>query len=95
MIVPDYDVQCTPCLDNGQAETILRSHIDDRDDSVAVEVATFEKPVFDVVKFRKDMQSSEFMERLLNRVRTGDWKTCTEKEKSLMIVSNAVTIQND
>ena len=58
-------------------------------------MTTFEKPVIDVYRLRKEMQSNEFTKRMMNRIRTGNWKNCTKIEKSFMNVSKALTVQND
>ena len=63
---------------------------DDEDDSVAVAMAKFEKPVTDTEKLRKQMQSYGFTKRMMNRIRTGNWKNCTKIEKYFMNVSNAL-----
>ena len=92
----DYDVQYTPGQDIGHADAMSRLRFkDDEDDLVAVAMATFEKPVIDAEKLRKEMQSNEFTKRMMNRIRTGNWKNCTKMEKSFMNVSNALTVQND
>ena len=67
---------------------------DDEEDLVAVAIATFEKTVIEVDKLRKEMQSNEFTKRMMNRIRTGNWKNSTKMEKSFMNVSNALTIQS-
>ena len=41
------------------------------------------------------MQSNEFTKRMMNRIRTGNWKNRTKMEKTFMNVSNALTVQND
>ena len=53
---------------------------DDEGDLVAVAMATFEKPVMDAEKLRKEMQSNEFTNWMMNRIRTGNWKNCTKLE---------------
>ena len=71
----DYDVQYTPGQDIGHADAMSRLRFqDDEDDLVAVAMATFEKLVVDVDKLRKKMQSNEFKKRMMNRIRTGNWK---------------------
>ena len=91
----DYDVQYTPGQDIGHADAMSRLRFkDDEDDLVAVAMATFEKPVIDAEKLRKEIQSDELTKRMMNRVRTGNWKNCTKMEKSFMNVSNALTVQN-
>ena len=86
----DYDVQYTPGQNIGHADAMSRLQFkDDEDDIVAAAMATFEKPVIDAEKLRKEMQSDELTKRMLNRIRTGNWKNCTKMEKSFMNVSNA------
>ena len=69
----DYDVQYTPGQDIGHADAMSRLRFrDDEDDLVAVAMATFEKPVIDAEKLRKEMQSNEFTKRMMNRIRTGN-----------------------
>ena len=71
----DYDVQNTPGQDIGHADAMSRLRFkDDEDDLVAVAIATFEKPVIDAEKLRKEMQSNEFSKRMMNRIGTGNWK---------------------
>ena len=71
----DYDVQYTPGQDIGHADAMSRLRFkDDEDDLVAVAIATFEKPVIDAEKLRKEMQSKEFTKRMMNRIRTSNWK---------------------
>ena len=92
----DYDVQYTPGKDIGHADAMSRLRFKDyEDDLVAVAMATFEKPMIDAEKLRKEMLSNEFTKRMMNRIRTVDWKNCTTKEKSFINVSNALTVQND
>ena len=92
----DYDVQYTPGQDNVHADAMSRFRFkDDEDDLVAVAMATFEKLVIDAEKLRKEMHSNEFTKRMMNRIRTGNWKICTRMEKSFMNVSNALTVQKD
>ena len=92
----DYDVQNTPGQDIGHADAMSRLRFeDDEDDLVAVAVATFVKPVIDAEKVGKEMQSDEFTMRMMNGIRSGNWKNCTKMEKSFMNVSNALTVQND
>ena len=92
----DYDVQYTPGQDIGHADAMSRLRFkDDEDDLVAVAMATFEKPVIDAEKLRKEMQSDELTKRMMNRIRTGNWKNCTKMEKHFMNVSNALPVQND
>ena len=89
----DHDVQYTPGQDIGHADAMSRLRFkDDEDDLVAVAMATFEKPVIDAEKLRKEMQSDELTKRMMNRIRTGNWKNCTKMEKSFMNVSNASCI---
>ena len=77
----DYDVQYTSDQDIGHADAMSRLRFkDDEDDSVAVTMAKFEKPVTDAEKLRKQMQSYEFTKRMMNRIRTGNWKNCTKME---------------
>ena len=96
LIAYDYDVQYTPGQNIGHADAISRLRFkDDEDDLVAAEMATLEKPVIDVDRLRKEMQSKEFMKRMMNRIRTGNWKNCTKMEKSFNNVSNALLIQSD
>ena len=73
----DYDVQYTPGQDNiGHADAMSRLLFkDDEDDLVAVAMTTFEKPVIDAEKLRKEMQSNVLTKRMINRIRTGNWKT--------------------
>ena len=92
----DYDVQYTPAQNIGHADAMSRLRFkDDEDDLVAVAMATFEKPVIGYDRLRKEMQSNEFTKRMMNRIRTGNWKNCTKIWKSFMNVSNALTIQSD
>ena len=92
----DYDVHYTSGQDIGHADAMSRLRFkDDEDDLVAVAMATFDKPVIDTEKLRKEMQSNEFTKRMMNRIRTGNWKNCTKMEKSFMNVLNALTVQND
>ena len=92
----DYDVQYTPGQDIDHADAMSRLRFkDDEDDLVAVAMATFEKPVINAEKLRKEIQSNEFTKRMMYRIRTGNWKNCTKMEKSFMNVSNALTVQND
>ena len=92
----DYDVQYTPGQDIGHADAMSRLRFkDDEDDLVVVAMATFEKPVIDAEKLRKEMQSDELTKRMMNRIRTGNWKNCTKMEKSFMNVSKTLTVQND
>ena len=91
----DYDVQYTTGQDIGHADAMSRLRFkDDEDDLVAVAMATFEKPVIDAEKLRKEMQSDELTKRMMNRIRIGNWKNCNKMEKSFMNVSNALTVQN-
>ena len=67
----DYDVQYTPGQDIGHADALSRLRFkDDEDDLVAVTLATFENPVINVYRLRKEMQSNEFTKRMMNRIRT-------------------------
>ena len=92
----DYDVQYTPGQGSGHADAMSRVRFkDDEDDSVAVAMATFERPVNNVEKLREEKQSKEFMMRVMKRIRTGNWKNCTKIENSFMNVSNALTLQSD
>ena len=93
----DYDVQYTSGQDIGHADAMSRLRFkDDEDDLVAVAMATFEKPVIDAEKLRKEMQSNEFTNRMTNRIRTGNWKKLYQNgEISYMNNSNALTVQND
>ena len=92
----DYDVQYTPGQDIGHADAMSGLRFkDDEDDLVAVAMVTFEKPVIDVYRLRKEMQSYEFTKRMMNRIRIGFWKNCIKMEKPFMNVSNALTVQND
>ena len=71
--VYDYDVHYTAGQDIDHADAMSRLRFkDDEDDLVAVAMATFQKPVIDVEKLRKEIQSNEFTKRMLNRIRTGN-----------------------
>ena len=87
LIAFDHDVQYTPGHDIGHANAMsrLRFKDDEDDDSVAVAMATFEKPVIDAEKLQKEMQSNEFTKRMMNQIRTGNWKNCTKMEKSFVL----------
>ena len=88
----DYDVQYTPGQDICHADAMSRLRRKNHDgDLVAVAMATFEKPVIDAEKLRKEMQSDEFTMRMINRIQTENWKNCTKMENSFMNVSNALT----
>ena len=90
------DVQNNPCQGIGQADAMSRLRFKDcEDDLVAVAMGTFEKPLFDAKKLRNKMQSNKFTKRLLNRIRTGNWKICTKLEKFFLNLSNTLTAQND
>ena len=68
----EYDVQYTPGQDIGHADAMSRLRFkDDEDDLVAVAMATFEKPVIDAEKLRKEMQPNKFTKQMMNRIRTG------------------------
>ena len=63
----DYDVQYSSGQNTGHADAISRLRFkDDEDDLVAVAIATFEKPVIDVDRLRKKIQSNEFTKRMMN-----------------------------
>ena len=71
-----YDVQYTPGPNIGHADEMSRLQFkDDEDDLVAVAMATFEKLVIDFDRLRKEIQPNEFTKRMMNRIRTGYWKT--------------------
>ena len=64
----DYDVQYTPGQDFGHVDALSRLRFeDDEYDLVAVALATFEKPVIDAEKLRKEMQSNEFTEPVIGK----------------------------
>ena len=92
----DFDVQYTPSQDIGHADAMSRSRFkDDEDNLVAVAMVTFEKPVIDARELREEMQSNEFTKRMMNRIRTGNWKNYSIMEKAFMKVPNALTVQSD
>ena len=58
-------------------------------------VAAFEKPVIDVNHMRAEMMNDQMCKKLCERIRTGNWKKCTEMEQPFMKKSDALTVQND
>ena len=71
-----YDVIYTLGQDIGHADAMSRSRFeDDKDNLVAVALATSEKSAVDVEKSGKAIQSNEITKRNMNRFRSGYWKT--------------------
>ena len=79
LMASDYDVQYTTGQDIGHADAISRLRFKDDE----------------TTQLRKEMQSNEFTKRMMNRIRTGNWKNRPKMEKTFMNVSNALTVQND
>ena len=89
-------MQYTPGQDIGDADAMSRLRFKaEEDDLVAVAMATFEKPVINAEQLRMEMKSCEFINRIVNKIRTGNWKNCTKMEKPFMNISSALTILDD
>ena len=79
----------------GHADALCRLRFeDDEYDSVAVAMATFEKPVIDAEKLRKEIESNELTKRMMNRIRTGNWKNCTKMENDLILFQMPLQYNN-
>ncbi|MEL7079444.1 MAG: RNase H-like domain-containing protein [Cyanobacteria bacterium J06582_2] len=92
----DYEVQYTPGQEIGHADAMSRLRFkDDENDLVAVAMATFEKPVIDINVLQKELRSNDFTQRVMGRIRKGNWRNCTKMENSFAKISDALTIQND
>uniref|UniRef100_A0A1I8FRW6 Integrase_H2C2 domain-containing protein n=1 Tax=Macrostomum lignano TaxID=282301 RepID=A0A1I8FRW6_9PLAT len=70
------------------------SSSDDKATFETINSIAFESPVIDAKRITAEMELDALTQRILNRVRQGDWRNCSQAEAQFKKVSNKLTLEN-
>uniref|UniRef100_A0A1I8I2N6 Eukaryotic translation initiation factor 4H n=1 Tax=Macrostomum lignano TaxID=282301 RepID=A0A1I8I2N6_9PLAT len=84
----DYDKQAFRSLRFDDSSS------DDKATFETINSIAFESPVIDAKRITAEMELDALTQRILNRVRQGDWRNCSQAEAQFKKVSNKLTLEN-
>uniref|UniRef100_A0A1I8FI61 Peptidase A2 domain-containing protein n=1 Tax=Macrostomum lignano TaxID=282301 RepID=A0A1I8FI61_9PLAT len=85
-------IEPLPCIRGVKARMELVD--DDKATFETINSIAFESPVIDAKRITAEMELDALTQRILNRVRQGDWRNCSQAEAQFKKVSNKLTLEN-